>query len=110
MNYLERQVEIIGLLFRAMDGSAEEGYSSAACRFRYLPEDDGSLGVDSSFRYSIEGVSVSALLNDMGDKSCVELVCDLHDVMRMHTGGNWTEFDIVVNSDKTVTAQFFYSA
>ncbi|HDS1191727.1 TPA: hypothetical protein QDZ97_004599 [Stenotrophomonas maltophilia] len=109
MSYVERQVEIIDSLYRAMDASAENGYTDAACRFRYLPEEDGSLGIDSSFFYTIGGVSVSALLNDYGDKGCADLVCDLHDVMKGHTGGDWREFDIVINSDKTVTTQFIYS-
>lgn len=61
------------------------------------------------FFYTIGGVSVSALLNDYGDKGCADLACDLHDVMKEHTGGDWREFDIVINSDKTVTTQFIYS-
>nr|P37126.1 RecName: Full=Chorionicgonadotropic hormone-like protein; Short=CG-like protein [Stenotrophomonas maltophilia]CAA54334.1 CG-like protein [Stenotrophomonas maltophilia] len=81
VSYVERQVQIIDSLYRAMDASAENGYTDAACRFRYLPEEDGSLGIDSSFFYTIGGVSVSALLNDYGDKGCADLVYDLHDVM-----------------------------
>lgn len=48
-------------------------------------------------------------MNDYGDKGCADLACDLHDVMKEHTGGDWREFDIVINSDKTVTTQFIYS-
>ncbi|MEM8650044.1 MAG: immunity protein YezG family protein [Pseudomonadota bacterium] len=108
MNYLERQTEIIEQLCNLMHLSAEHGYETASCTFDYSVSEDGSSSVGSRFNFEIKGKSVSSSLSYPEDDLLFEVIPKLHEVMKKYTGGEWSEFTIVLDKEGKAKTNFVY--
>lgn len=108
MNPIEQQQKVISELCKLVHASAANGYTEAACRFRYFKEDDGSESVDCEFWYFMGGKRVSAHLAYDREVRPIRLVPRLHEMMRMHTGGNWTAFTLTIDENGKAKAHFEY--
>lgn len=105
---IEQQKEIIIKLANVIHRSAEEGYEEASCTFKYFVADDGSKAVEEIFYY-ILGCAMKRvhLVYDHQHRSSL-LVPKLHDLMKSHTGGSWTEFTLTLDSSGRATTKFKY--
>lgn len=88
--------------------SAEEGYSTASCRFDYSSSPDGSISVGAEFSYMINGQEKSAALVYPERKKLGDLVPKLHKEMKVHTGGEWTSFMLTIDQDGKAKSKFEY--
>ncbi|QOZ84301.1 hypothetical protein DXT74_15220 [Chromobacterium sp. Rain0013] len=103
---IERQMELLTELARIVHESASEGYSEARCEFDYeCSEKDWTVG--SSFSYVLQGVGRAEFLNDPNDRTS-QLVHELHELMRQHTGGSWKEFVLSIDANGKAHTNFVY--
>lgn len=108
-NIIEEQRQLIDQLYRIVKESCPKDFTSAKCRFEYdHGYEDGSESVGETFYYTKNGESVSAALKNEVAFPVMDLVPQLHEKMKAHTGGDWNAFTLFINEDGTVTTKFEY--
>lgn len=100
-----RQVEILNEIVSIMHSSARPGYSSMRCEFDYETE-GGAWSAGARFSFSINGFVISEHLIDAG--TVYELLHDLHQIMKGHSGGDWRSLVVDLGEDGKVSARFLY--
>lgn len=102
---LNRQVEVLNKIVSIMHSSADPGCSSMRCEFDYDPG-EGVWSAGANFSYTINGRVKSEYLSN----ACVayELLHDLHEVMKLHSGGDWRSLVIDLGEDGEVSTRFSY--
>ena len=108
MNPIDEQRAVIDKLYQLVLRSAANDFTEAACRFRYLLEEDGSRAVDEQFWYFVGEDRKSAFLDDDRTANPMDLVPKLHSLMKDHTGGDWDAFTLTIGKDGKVTTKFEY--
>jgi len=107
---IETQSEILGQLSQLMYDSVSEPYNELRCVFDFfMSNDDNSWSVGSQFSLVTRKGTESRLLSDPRHEA-TELVFRLHELMKDHTGGDWSEVTITLGSDGKAKANFRYSS
>lgn len=106
MNPIDKQVEILNKLTQLMHDSTNGVYEEMQCNFEYEPY-DGGWSVGSRFSFVRQGTTVSELLDDPDDTAS-DLVHELHEVMKKHTGGDWKSFVLSVDPTGKAHTKFAY--
>ncbi|WP_057463275.1 hypothetical protein [Pseudovibrio sp. POLY-S9] len=108
-NEIETQRQLIDQLYWIVKGSCPDGVSSAKCRFEYdHGYKDGSSSVGSAFSYIKGNEEHFPALNRDIRRPVKDLVPQLHSLMKVHTGGDWNAFTLIINEDGSVTTKFEY--
>ena len=103
---IERQIELLNAITQIMHKSAQGAYDEMRCDFEYETY-KGGWSAGSAYNFARDGASFSELLDDPDDIAS-GLVHDLHELMRMHTGGDWKKFVLTVGADGKAHAEFSY--
>ncbi|GAB6261023.1 hypothetical protein [Photobacterium sp. R1] len=104
MNLANVQVEILSRIAGMMIESVSCQYTSMSCRFVIDCQDES---VEQEFWFANHDNRVSTLINDP-DWIISDLIFELHNVMRSHTGGSWTSFTLEIDSEGKVKTRFEY--
>jgi hypothetical protein len=102
---VSRQVDILNKIVSIMHSSADPGYSSMRCEFEYDPG-EGAWSAGAKFSYLINGRVISEHLSSAG--VAYELLHDLHEVMKSHSGGDWRSLVVDLGEDGKVNTRFSY--
>lgn len=108
MNPIEGQRAVIDQLYHIVSGSMPAKASAASCWFDYRRSDDGNSSVGQRFTYQLGGETVSAALDRELRRSVMQLVKQLHQLMKEHTGGDWQAFTLSIEENGQVKTQFDY--
>ncbi|GJI97213.1 hypothetical protein RugamoR57_39310 [Duganella caerulea] len=103
---IEKQTKILNRLVQIMHDSARGPYDGMSCEFKYESYENG-WSVDSKYEFLREGKSVSELLDDPEDEAS-NFVHELHELMKVHTGGDWKSFVLNVDATGKANIQFSY--
>lgn len=103
---IEQQVEVLNALTQIMHDSACGQYEEMHCEFEYEIY-DGGWSVGSKYAFVRDGLSVSELLDDPENRAS-GLVHKLHELMKLHTGGDWKKFVLSIGSDGKASTKFTY--
>jgi len=107
MNIVNEQIEILNKLSQLMYDSAEDGFDEIGCVFKYdYGYKDGSSSVGTKYWNIVNGEKIYKRLSD--NFTCIELIPQLHKIMKAHTGGEWTEFTLTINKDGKANTKFKY--
>jgi len=108
MNPVDAQKKIIDQLYQIVMGSCPTGIKEASCRFDYQRFNDGSASVGQRFEYVSGGKTVSTALDRDLRRHVMDLVKQLHAIMKAHTGGDWNAFTLSIDKDGRVMTKFEY--
>lgn len=103
---IEQQVDALNSLTQIMYDSAMGNYESMRCEFKYEAYEKG-WSVASKYSFVRNGLLISKILNDPEDKASV-LVHQLHDSMKLHTGGDWRGFVLSIDGAGRASTKFIY--
>lgn len=103
---IEQQVESLNKITQVLHDSANGDYEEMGCQFEYFV-DDGDWSVDSEFWFVRAGNRRRAHLNDPTG-NVYRLVHQLHELMKAHTGGDWNQFVLAVDTNGKATSKFRY--
>lgn len=103
---IEQQVNVLNEITQIMHDSARGWYEEMRCEFDYEVY-DGGWSVGSKYSFVRNGVPVSELLDDPRDKIS-DLVHQLHELMKFHTGGDWKSFVLAVDPSGKAKTNFTY--
>ena len=103
---IEQQVEVLNGITQIMHDSAHGKYEEMRCEFEHgvYP---GRWSVGSKYSFVRNGLSVSELLDDPQDRAS-DLVHQLHELMKSHTGGDWKSFVLAVDPSGNAKTNFAY--
>ena len=110
MKPIARQVEILNTLAQLIHLSAKDEYKEAGCVFDYdYDYEDESSSVGGSFWYvdRCNNEKVSASLEDP-DFETMDLIPELHLIMKEQTGGEWTSFTLILDENGEANSKFKY--
>lgn len=108
MNAVEEQTEVLTELSNILVAAAPESFYEARCVFEYGIEGDGSSWVDARFWYVEEGKCISTALETAEEWAIMDLVPKLHQLMKEHTGGTWSEMTLTLTADGQLNTEFKY--
>lgn len=106
MNEMDKQTDIITKLAQLMIDQIEGPFESIACEYEYLE------------RYSTVSSSLSVILHGTQKypetaagfaTDNVELCMKLRELMRFHTGGEWSSFTLSLAASSEAKTEFYYS-
>lgn len=103
---IQEQVEVLNRIVQIMHDSAGCQYEEMQCEFDHEVY-DGGWSVGSKYSFTLNGSSASELLHDPDDE-VPKLVHQLHDLMKAHTGGDWTRCFLMVDASGKATTKFTY--
>lgn len=103
---IEQQVKILDALTQIMHDSAKGSYDELRCEFEYEVY-EGGWSVASKYSFVRNGFLFSELLDDPEDNAS-GYVNKLHELMRLHTGGQWKKFVLAIDSSGKATTKFSY--
>lgn len=103
---IEKQMEILRKITKIMHTPRRGGYDEMRCEFDYEAY-EGGWSVRSKYSLVRGGVLVSDFLDDLKDTSS-DLVHQLHELMKSHTGGDWKSFVLSVDSSGKANTKFVY--
>ena len=107
-NPISVQEDILSSLCALLHNSAEKGYESASCRFTYLRGSDGSFSVENEFWFIKDNKEKFVFLERDPDIKPLDLVPQLFDAMREHTGGEWKSFVLTLDDKGRAGTKFEY--
>ena len=102
---VDGQVEILNKIVSIMHASAVPGYNSLRCEFEY-EAGDGGWSAGAKFSYFMNEISVSECLDSVG--VVYELLHDLNEVMKAHSGGSWRVLVVEFAEGGKVKTKFYY--
>lgn len=108
MNPVDGQRAVIDQLYHIVAGSMPTKASAASCWFDYRRSKDGSSSVGQRFTYQLGGETVSAALDRELRRPVIQLVKQLHQLMKEHTGGDWQALTLSIDANGRVTTKFEY--
>lgn len=103
---IEQQVAVLNQITQIMHNSADGEYEEMRCEFEHEVY-TGGWSVGSKFSFARNGLSVSELLDDPRD-IISELIHQLHELMKAHTGGDWKSFVLTVDAAGRAHTKFTY--
>ncbi len=103
---IEKQTNILNRIVQMMHDSARGSYDSMSCDFEYEAYENG-WSVNSKFEFIRDNTSISELLDDPMDETS-NLVHELHELMKTHTGGDWKGFVLNVDAAGKAHIKFSY--
>ena len=103
---IEQQVEVLNAITQIMHDSAQGHYEEMRCEFEYEAY-EGGWSVGSKYSFIRNGLKVSELLDDPEDRAS-SLVHQLHELMKVHTGGDWKSFVLAIDPSGKAKTNFTY--
>lgn len=103
---IEEQVHILELISQIMHDSADGQYEELNCRFEYKTY-EGGWSVGTEYSYVRDGLYFSEHMNDV-EGQIPSYVHKLHELMKSHTGGDWKNFLLTIDSSGKANTKFKY--
>ncbi|KRG69715.1 hypothetical protein ABB27_05450 [Stenotrophomonas terrae] len=103
---IQRQIELLNKIVGVMHASAGAGYSGMECEFDHETY-EGGWSVGSNYCYIMGANRISGRLDDPED-TLSDFVHELHELMKVHTGGDWTSFLLTVDAGGKAATKFYY--
>jgi hypothetical protein len=108
MNPIEEQRELIDKLYWLVKSSLNGAYDTASCWFDYQRFEDGSASIGARLSCVHNGRTEYGRLKYPDDRILDDVIPQLHEAMKAHTGGDWDAFTLTINADGSVTTKFEY--
>ncbi len=106
MNAFEKQVDILARLAQLMLDQIDNPYDSITCEYEYM----GRYGtVSSSLSVMLDGARTHPDTAPEFATDNLELCMKLRELMKGHTGGNWTSFTLSLDASGGARTRFDYS-
>lgn len=106
MNKFDRQTEILNQLAQNLHSDAEYNYSVAKYEFTYLQE---YKTIENYFEFYNNGQKINRGSSDEFSWNNYILAKELREIMKAHTGGEWTSFTLTLDAEGKAHTKFHYS-
>ncbi len=103
MDYIFDQTDTISKLSQIIHDESDPGYELARC-VSEVDEDS----VDEYFEFFISGEKINRSISDENGWHVLNLVLKLHQLMKEHSGGEWEEMELTLDSDGRANTKFTY--
>ena len=103
---MQHQINILNEISQLLHNEANCQYEGLNCIFEI--EDAQEETMDTTFKYTLGGVSKNVGISDSAIWSLLDLVLELHALMKAHTGGSWTKFTLSLDKAGKATTKFEY--
>ncbi len=104
---INKQTEILNSLVQIMHNSALTSYDELMGEFDFSEYEDGfSVGYSAKLKLNLKNHNLRLL--DEND-NISHLIEELHNLMKAHTGGSWTSFNLTLSAEGKVTTKFNYN-
>ncbi len=105
MNIIEVQTEILTKLSQIIHDESDSLYQEASCQFTYMPDYDV---VKLYFEFRKNNQSVNRGISSENTERACDLAEELRDIMKSHTGGEWTSFTLTLDAVGQAKSKFQY--
>ena len=107
MKPIDKQVSLLNDITQIVHDEADQNYEKLECNFKVLGEEDEMTAIVTSFFMQAD-MKVNNTISGINLFKIVDLVTDLHKLMKAHTGGEWTAFTLFIEEDGSVRTKFEY--
>ena len=105
MNPFDRQTEILNDLLQIVHDEADENYEKLNCLFALDSKEGWS---EVKFSFFTNGVQSSKAISESFTWKIHSLLEELNTLMKDHTGGQWTSFDLTFDAGGEAHTKFHY--
>ena len=103
MDILSKQTEILESLCQNLHNDADTNYEYASYTFTYLPDFDT---LESYFEFQRDGEKFNTATKNASENYF--LAKELRQLMKAHTGGEWTSFTLTLDANGKAHTKFHY--
>lgn len=108
MEFVNRQQSLLGELANVVSQESENGYEKAVMVLTARPKNSEATSMELYFEFTVSGETKNAHLSLDNDDRVDDAAFELHELMRRHTGGSWSEMTLTLTSDGQLKTEFKY--